>query len=100
MSTEFDDPFADYDKVKAPEWFTKPKADRHRAYREKKAGRTLGQWGGKRNGAGRKATNPKINVVEGLNVGFKLNRIQELSLKEMGDGDVNKGIQALIDKYL
>lgn len=100
MSTEFDDPFAQYENVKPPEWFTKPKSDRHRIYREKKLGRKLGQWGGKREGSGRKATKPKKNVVLGLNVGFKLNRIQEMSLMEMGEGDINKGIQALIDKYL
>jgi len=100
MSTTFRDPFADYDNIKPPEWFSEEKREKNRARRAKKLGRPIGKHGGRRKGAGRKATKPKINVVEGLNVVFKLNRIQELSLKEMGDGDVNAGIQALIDKYL
>jgi hypothetical protein len=56
-------------------------------------------WGGKRKGAGR----PKMikkQMVEGLTVVVKLNNIQLLSLKEMGNGSLNAGVQALIDQHL
>ena len=55
-------------------------------------------WGGKRKGAGRKAQ-PKP-FVEGLTIVVKLNRIQQLSLEEMGGGDLSKGIEALVNQYL
>ena len=55
-------------------------------------------WGGKRKGAGRKAQ-PKP-FVEGLTIVVKLNRIQRLSLEEMGSGDLSKGIEALVNQYL
>jgi hypothetical protein len=29
-----------------------------------------------------------------------LNRIQMMSLKEMGEGDINKGIQKIIDQHV
>lgn len=54
-------------------------------------------WGGKRPGAGR----PKvIKAVQGLLVSVSLNRIQMMSLNEIGDGDINKGIQKLIDQHV
>lgn len=55
-------------------------------------------WGGKRKGSGRKAK-PKP-FVEGLTIVVKLNRIQRLSLEEMGEGDLSKGIEALVNQYL
>jgi len=54
-------------------------------------------WGGYRIGAGRP---PKKRSLEGLTIALKLNTIQELSLKEMGNGDIQRGVQALVDKYL
>jgi hypothetical protein len=56
-------------------------------------------WGGKRKGAGR----PKKIIKEmqtGLTVVVKLNNIQLLSLKEMGNGSLDAGVQALIDQHL
>jgi hypothetical protein len=55
-------------------------------------------WGGKRKGSGKKAI-PKP-FVEGLTIVVKLNRIQQLSLQEMGDGDLSKGIEALVNQYM
>ena len=55
-------------------------------------------WGGKRKGAGKKGK-PKP-IVEGLTIVVKLNNIQQLSLKEMGGGDLNRGIEALVNQYL
>ena len=54
-------------------------------------------WGGYRIRAGRP---PKKRSLEGLTIALKLNTIQELSLKEMGNGDIQRGVQALVDKYL
>jgi hypothetical protein len=54
-------------------------------------------WGGKRPGAGRPIV---IKAVQGLLVSVSLNRIQMMSLKEMGEGDINKGIQKIIDQHV
>jgi hypothetical protein len=56
--------------------------------------------GGKRKGAGRPSTKKEETPKEGLTIVVKLNNIQTLSLKELGDGDIEKGVQALIDKHL
>ena len=62
----------------------------------KRASKSNGRpWGGARQGAGR----PKKRVDQ-LTVGVKLNNIQTLSLRELGDGDIQLGVQRLIDKYL
>ena len=56
-------------------------------------------WGGKRKGAGR-PKQIKKQMQEGLTVVVKLNNIQLLSLKEMGNGSLDAGVQALIDQHL
>ena len=56
-------------------------------------------WGGKRKGAGR-PKKIKKQMVEGLTVIVKLNNIQLLSLKEMGNESLDAGVQALIDQHL
>lgn len=58
-------------------------------------------WGGARRGAGR----PKTKKVEekptdGLTVQLKLNNIQVMLLKEMGNGSLDAGVQALIEKEM
>jgi len=50
-------------------------------------------WGGARPGAGRPRTKEPV-------VNLRLNNIQRLSLKELGNGDIQAGVQALIDKHL
>jgi hypothetical protein len=52
-------------------------------------------WGGARPGAGR----PKKRT-EGLTVDIKLNNIQSILLREMGDGDIKTGVQRLIDQHV
>ena len=56
-------------------------------------------WGGKRRGAGR-PKQIKKQMAEGLTVVVKLNNIKLLSLKEMGNGSLDAGVQALIDQHL
>lgn len=58
-------------------------------------------WGGRRKGAGR----PPVKKVEEkpldlLTIGLKLNRIQIMLLKEMGNGSLDAGVQALIEKEM
>lgn len=91
MST-LDDPFQYPDKP--PEWFLELARAKRRSKRSAKLGRPIGTWGGRRSGAGR----PKEKTEEAAT--FKLNPIQRKMLAEMGDGDINKGIQALIDQHL
>ena len=52
-------------------------------------------WGGARQGAGR----PKKRV-EGLTVAIKLNNIQTMNLRELGNGDIQLGVQRLIDLHM
>lgn len=95
---EFDSPF-DYPDG-PPEWYKEQVRKKQRELREKRAGRPLGTWGGKRKGAGRPSTKIQQTPKDGLTVVLKMNNIQRMSLEEMGDGDLTKGIEALIDKYL
>ena len=52
-------------------------------------------WGGARLGAGR----PRIRPI-GTAFNVNLNGLQRLSLEEMGNGSIEDGLQALVDKYL
>jgi hypothetical protein len=52
-------------------------------------------WGGARLGAGRPRKRPL-----GVSFNVRLNSLQRLSLEEMGNGNVEDGLQALVDKYL
>ena len=56
--------------------------------------------GAKRKGAGRPSEKIQHTPKDGLTIVVKLNNIQTLSLKELGDGDIEQGVQALIDKHL
>jgi hypothetical protein len=60
-----------------------------------KLGRPIGTWGGKRKGAG-KPRQLTYNTVAKL----ELNTIQKKMLKEMGDGDLDKGIEKLINEAM
>ena len=92
MST-YDDPF-DYPD-KPPEWFLELARAKRRSKRSAKLGRPIGKWGGYRPGAGRPKTKKEEEPFS-----LKLNTLQKKTLLEMGDGDLNKGIQALIDQHL
>ena len=51
-------------------------------------------WGGKREGAGRKKQLDRLTIV------VKMNRIKRMNLEELGDGDVQAGVQRLIDDHV
>jgi hypothetical protein len=80
-----------------PEWLAEKRIEKQREKRKNKLGREIGTWGGKRKGAGRPPWKVK---PEGESIVVNMNNIQRMSLMEMGNGDISKGIQALIDQYL
>jgi hypothetical protein len=58
-------------------------------------------WGGKRKGAGRKPwKKAQEKPSQGLTVQLKLNNIQVMLLKELGNGSLDDGVQALVDKEM
>jgi len=61
----------------------------------KKLGRTVGTWGGKRKGAGKPRTLTYNTMAK-----LELNPVQKKILTEMGDGDINKGIEKLINEAM
>ena len=63
--------------------------------REKKLGRTVGKWGGRRTGAGR----PKVRIFDYM-VGINITNLQYKMLMEMGKGDLSNGVNALIKEYI
>ena len=75
-----------------PQWKKERKREYRRQWWAKKLGREIGEWGGKREGAGR----PKNKVQENFNL--NLNNIQRMNLKEIGDGSIERGLQRLIYK--
>jgi len=77
-----------------PQWKKERKREYRRQWWAKKLGTEIGEWGGKREGAGR----PKNKVQENFNL--NLNNIQRMNLKEIGDGSIERGIQRLIDKHV
>lgn len=93
---ELENPFEDYNRPN--EWLKAIKREQSKKARERRLGRPLGTWGGKRSGAGRKpqiGPKPTHNYEAKLN----LNNIQRESLAELGNGDIDKGIQSFIDKH-
>ena len=77
-----------------PEWLIDKKRQKRREKRAAKLGRPVGEWGGKRQGAGR----PKEKIPETFRL--HLNNVQRLNLEELGNGVIANGIQKLIDKYV
>ena len=58
-------------------------------------------WGGRRSGAGRKPWKKvEEKTTDGLTVQLKLNNIQVMLLKELGNGSLDAGVQALIEKEM
>ena len=70
---------------KLPKWIEEQIRDQQVAMGMRK------QWGGKRPGAGRPKQYTRLTIV------VKFNRIQRLNLEELGCGDVQAGVQKLID---
>ena len=77
-----------------PDWLIDKKRQKRREKRAAKLGRPVGEWGGKRQGAGR----PREKTPETFKL--QLNNVQRLNLEELGNGNITLGIQKLIDKYV
>jgi hypothetical protein len=77
-----------------PDWLIDKKRQKRRDKRAAKLGRPVGEWGGKRQGAGR----PREKTPETFKL--QLNNVQRLNLEELGNGNITLGIQKLIDKYV
>jgi hypothetical protein len=88
---EIEDPFV-YTK---PEWLKELQREKRRAARAKRLNRVIGKWGGSRKGAGRKRERPYDAMVY-----INHTRIQLQILLDMGNGDLNAGVQKLIDENL
>lgn len=73
---------------KLPDWLEQLAREQQRKLGVRK------QWGGKRVGAGRK------KQYDYLTIRVRLNRIMRLNLEELGDGDVQVGVQRLIEKHV
>jgi len=87
---ELEDPFV-YEK---PEFLKEIEREKRRAARSKRLGRPIGTWGGRRKGAG---TKKKLDYTHEIRV--NLTRIQLQILEDMGNGDLRKGLQALINEH-
>lgn len=61
----------------------------------KKLGREIGTWGGEREGGFGKKNKPYNTVVK-----LQLNSVQQKILTEMGEGNVAKGIEKLINENM
>jgi hypothetical protein len=61
----------------------------------KKLGRPVGTWGGKRKGAGKPRTLTYNTVAK-----LELNSVQKKVLTEMGDGNIDRGIEKLINEAM
>ena len=91
MIEEMEDPF-DYKK---PEFIVQKEREERSEKREKRLGRKVGSWGGRRPGAGRKKLRPWTHSVQ-----LVLTPVQEKVLKEMGDGKLAVGIEKLISEHM
>lgn len=91
-----DDPFDYPEPFKASQLPEKQEdlREKRRAYRSKKLGRPIGKHGGYRPGAGR----PKVRTYT-HRAYINLDSIQVKLLEDLGQGDINKGIQAAIERY-
>lgn len=90
-----DDPFEYPEPFKYTEEKRQSLAEKRREYRAKKLGRPIGKHGGYRKGSGRKKTRPWTHEVK-----LELQSIQVQLIKDMGQGDLDKGVQLLIEKYV
>lgn len=94
----FDDPFSDYPEPFKPPITEDKKEEireKRRQYRAKKLGRPIGKHGGYRKGAGRPRTRTYTNRVY-----VTLDRIQTKILMDLGEGNLSKGVQKMIERHI
>ena len=88
---ELEDPFV-YEK---PEWLVLHEREHRRKLREARTGKPVGQWGGKREGAGKKKPKEYTHLAR-----LNMNNIQCQILADMGNGDWEAGLNNLIKEHI
>jgi hypothetical protein len=89
--SEIEDPF-DYVK---PTWLVLYEREKRKKQREKRIGRPVGTWGGKREGAGLKKKKEYTHLAR-----LNITNVQYQILSDMGKGDFEAGINKLIDEEI
>jgi hypothetical protein len=88
---ELEDPFV-YEK---PEWLILHEREHRRKLREARTGKPVGQWGGKREGAGKKKPREYSHLAR-----LNITNVQQQILADMGKGDWEAGLSKLIDEEI
>ena len=89
--SEIEDPFV-YVK---PDWLVLHEREHRRKLKEARTGKPVGQWGGKREGAGVKKKKEYTHVAR-----LNITNVQYQILSDMGQGDFEKGLNKLIDEEI
>lgn len=88
---EIEDPFV-YEK---PEWLILHEREHRRKLREARTGKPVGQWGGKREGAGKKKPREYSHLAR-----LNITNVQQQILADMGKGDWETGLINLINEHI
>lgn len=89
--SEIEDPFV-YEK---PEWLILYEREKRKQQREKRIGRPVGTWGGKREGAGLRKKKEYTHMAR-----LTITNVQQQILSDMGKGDWEAGLNKLIDEEI
>ena len=89
--SEIEDPFV-YEK---PEWLVLYEREKRKKQREKRIGRSVGTWGGKRDGAGLKKKKEYTHLAR-----LNMTNVQCQILSDMGNGDWETGLNKLINEHI
>ena len=89
--SEIEDPFV-YVK---PDWLVLHEREHRRKLKEARTGKPVGQWGGKREGAGLKKKKEYTHIAK-----LNITNVQYQILSDMGQGDFEKGLNKLIDEEI
>ena len=89
--SEIEDPFV-YTK---PDWLVLHEREHRRKLKEARTGKPVGQWGGKREGAGLKKKKEYTHMAR-----LNITNVQYQILTDMGKGDFEKGLNKLIDEEI
>jgi len=88
---ELEDPFV-YSK---PQWLIDHEREHRRKLREARTGKPVGQWGGKREGAGKKKPREYTHLAR-----LNMTNVQQQILADMGKGDWEAGLINLINEHI
>jgi len=89
--SEIEDPFV-YTK---PDWLVMYEREHRRKLKEARTGKPVGQWGGKREGAGKKKPKEYTHLAR-----LNMTNVQCQILADMGNGDWETGLNNLINEQI